>query len=303
MDYPAQAPKTPTVERYYGNSTDNYNPQPAMPSSSLFVRESPRDPLPSSTTKAISSRSAFLESLQERGKASNAYGYTAQSSSSSPTDFKRRLVSPNTASIEVKPRPLATPSSQSKLASHAYTLSHSSTEGEDSTQALPAALSSSAASFATRQFEPAGPNNSVLDTATKREFDHFDSLIRNFKEREDRNQTDEERSKFSNLSSQSKAEVAPIADPIPVASTAIDLSRIEQAISMHLTQLSTTLRNDLQNLHVEMIKQSLAQQSALRSLFETYLPMTSQLMDALTAARDENERLKLKLEGLRSYRK
>lgn len=74
---------------------------------------------------------------------------------------------------------------------------------------------------------------------------------------------------------------------------------LRQIIQAEVSASLSSLRNDMQNLHVELIKQSLAQQATLRSLFETYLPMTGQLMDALASAREENERLKLLLSDLR----
>jgi hypothetical protein len=72
-----------------------------------------------------------------------------------------------------------------------------------------------------------------------------------------------------------------------------DAARLQQLIQTEVSASLSALRNDLQNLHVEMIKQSLAQQATMRSLFETYLPMTGKLMDALSEAREENEKLKL----------
>jgi len=298
IDYAASAPKTPSGESRY-SGTDQYKQQSAMPSSSLFVRESPRDPLPSSTTKSISSRSAFLQSLQERERerSSNTYNYSNQSS---PTEYKRRQLSPKKSVVEVKPVSTSTPSNQSKLASHAFTLSRSSTEGEENHHASLPTQGTSA--FIPRKFEPTIAGSSVFDTVTKREFDHFDSVIRNLKDRDDPSKVAEDDKTARETRDLNKRELAAAASISTLQAPSLDLSKIEQAVSVHLTQLSTTLRNDLQNLHVEMIKQSLAQQTALRSLFETYLPMTSQLMDALTAARDENERLKLKLEELRSYR-
>ncbi len=85
-------------------------------------------------------------------------------------------------------------------------------------------------------------------------------------------------------------------DSTPVVGNEASLKQIIQA---EVLASFSALRNDLQNLQVELIKQSLAQQATMRSLFETYLPMTGQLMDALTTAREENERLKLLLSDKR----
>lgn len=62
-----------------------------------------------------------------------------------------------------------------------------------------------------------------------------------------------------------------------------------------LSEFKATLRNDIQNLHVEIIKQSMAQQAETRLVIEENLPLVRELMEEIRRLRDENERLKIKL--------
>lgn len=70
---------------------------------------------------------------------------------------------------------------------------------------------------------------------------------------------------------------------------------VKGLIDEALGEFKAALRNDIQNLHVEIIKQSLAQQHELRDVIEEYLPAVKGLMEELQRVRDENERLKLRL--------
>ncbi len=105
-------------------------------------------------------------------------------------------------------------------------------------------------------------------------------------------------SSLSNLNSKLLNESQKNHQTNPNINSTLDLNIIQNMINSSISTLTTTIRNDLQNMHVELIKQSLAQQAALKNMLEAYLPMTNKLMTALDEARDENERLKLKLDSI-----
>lgn len=62
-----------------------------------------------------------------------------------------------------------------------------------------------------------------------------------------------------------------------------------------LNDLRSTLRNDIQALHIEIIRQSLASQNQMRKCLDERLPMVKDLMEELKRLREENERLRLLL--------
>ena len=62
-----------------------------------------------------------------------------------------------------------------------------------------------------------------------------------------------------------------------------------------LNDLRSTLRNDIQALHIEIIRQSIASQNQTRDLLDERLPMVKDLMEELKRVREENERLRLLL--------
>jgi hypothetical protein len=62
-----------------------------------------------------------------------------------------------------------------------------------------------------------------------------------------------------------------------------------------LNDLRSTLRNDIQAIHIEIIRQSLASQNQMRQCLDERLPMVKDLMEELKRLREENERLRLLL--------
>lgn len=315
-------------------------------------------------------RSAFLQSLQlsrERRETSGPEQssldksldkYSSKSSSFTP---RRLSLSPSRAvAAEVKPAINATPSMQSKLASHAFTLSRSSNSTEEDRCSSVSASRDSFTNFnyglrtpSTALNEPAftvpdsslrAPLPSEVDacdrpssryqslkspidfTKVSKEDYKFDKIDYKGSQVSDYRRQSRDYSQFKKDSatevdyqppkqvkydkyekykgaedtfSLSQLTQPPQSSPSVAQPVSNNHEQLKSIIQAEVTSAVSSLRNDLQSLHVEMIKQSLAQQATLRSLFETYLPMTGQLMDALTAAREENERLKLLLSDLR----
>lgn len=71
---------------------------------------------------------------------------------------------------------------------------------------------------------------------------------------------------------------------------------LKSLIEESLGEFKCALRNDIQNLHVELIKQSLSQQSAFAQMMEQYMPAVKDLMEEIRRLREENELLRLRLE-------
>ena len=324
----------------------------------------------SSTFQMLSntpSRSAFLQSLQRSRERNSAAAPSASSSGdaqtpsrpkSSSTFTPRRLsLSPLPAAAELKPA-ANTPSMQSKLASHAYTLSRSSDEEMKGSRDSLLYAQESEFEALKREIEQDKRRESFYSTGREslggltRSFDKNSSerssaerLERSSSQRNspfERTQTDNHSASLA-ASTPNRPAQAPTfsfssalpantpVQPLPSEPSfsvlessrraplpsevdssddryrpsrryqAINVlpedsdTKLKQLIQAEVSASLSSLRNDLQNLQVELIKQSLAQQATMRSLFETYLPMTGQLMDALTTAREENERLKLLL--------
>lgn len=70
-------------------------------------------------------------------------------------------------------------------------------------------------------------------------------------------------------------------------------SMVEKAISESLQEL----RNDVQNLHVDLIKQTLAQQTMLKQIMANLPESFKNLAEECKLLRDENEHLKARLAG------
>lgn len=94
---------------------------------------------------------------------------------------------------------------------------------------------------------------------------------------------------FSFTTSHIKTEKSEI--PAPIG----DIQMQKAAMREVLDEFKATLRNDLQCLHVELIKQSMVQQESVRETLESFLPAVRELMDEVSRVREENERLKLLL--------
>lgn len=234
-------------------------------------------------------------------KSTNDHKYTSeQTVSSTPIMSRRRLSSspkqPSSSSsasasslnTPLKPLTSATPASQSKLASHAFTMSRSSNEDEDESRS--ASIGSSVSDFRRKYEEEyirSAHSGNTVNTSS--------SLYDNANNFEMMQNTSEPRPYYS-------YEQSPV--PIPAAvsksipSTNAIPSDLREIVSSIVESQTTALKNDLQNLHIELIKQSVAQQSSFKSLLETYLPLTGKLMESLAETREENERLKMRIEEL-----
>lgn len=71
---------------------------------------------------------------------------------------------------------------------------------------------------------------------------------------------------------------------------------LKSLIEESLCEFKSSLRNDIQNLHVELIKQSLTQQSAFAGMMEDYMPAVKELMEEIRRLREENKLLRLRLQ-------
>lgn len=70
---------------------------------------------------------------------------------------------------------------------------------------------------------------------------------------------------------------------------------IKGLVESSIADAMAEIRNDIQNLHVELIKQSLAQQNALHQIVANMPDMYKRLSDEYRVLQEENERLKLRL--------
>ena len=207
--------------------------------------------------------------------------YQPQTNLSTPIMSRRRLSSSPASSkssksisaTPIKPLNTATPVSQSKLASHAFTMSRSSDEGERMVN------DSSVSEFAMGSMTAASVND--FKRKYEEEFNKRTAVSEN---------TPSTPPIVNNHSHNSVYQ-----SPKTAVNRNEDLkSLIDSVVETH----TLSLKNDLQNLHIELIKQSVAQQSAFRSLLETYLPLTGKLMENLKEMREENEKLKMRIEEL-----
>ncbi|KAJ3340371.1 Protein nedd1 [Gonapodya sp. JEL0774] len=66
---------------------------------------------------------------------------------------------------------------------------------------------------------------------------------------------------------------------------------LHNAVDQALQQFRAGIRNDIQNMHLELLRQFQAQRDELQSLLITYTP-TQMLLDEMQALREENDRLR-----------
>lgn len=70
---------------------------------------------------------------------------------------------------------------------------------------------------------------------------------------------------------------------------------IRTLVEKSIADAMSEIKNDIQNLHVELIKQSLAQQNALHQIVANMPDMYKKLADDYRILHEENERLKIRL--------
>ena len=233
---------------------------------------------------------------------------TQNDHSSTPIMSRRRLSSSpakSTVSTPIKPLNSATPVSQSKLASHAFTMSRSSTEDEiDRKEQLMNFSSEFSMSDFKRKYEEEFNNNKKMSenlASTKsagyqspKQEEGYKFSNEHINDRTDIKSMAKSQS-YNDLKSRDISDFKP--RDISNIKTS-DISDLKSLIDSVVESHTISLKNDLQNLHIELIKQSVAQQSAFRSLLETYLPLTGKLMESLKEEREENGRLKMRIEEL-----
>jgi hypothetical protein len=259
-------------------------------------------------------RSAFLQSLQrsrerEEGRERDMEikdrdrDQFHQSDSPTPIMSRRRISSPSTPSKPNTP-PLKAVNSPSKLASHAFTMSSSSSSENTNSND-----SDFRRRYETDFYSSVNNNNSVVDNveSSKTSWNpNTNTPISSWKTTSNSSNV----SSVSKKSNDSNNNYSHVSDSLYTTSNTKDAlytanntlsnnhSNIQELIDASLEAHTSSIKNDLQNLHVELIKQSLAQQNAFRTLLETYLPLTGKLMDTLAETRQENENLKLRIEEL-----
>jgi hypothetical protein len=206
---------------------------------------------------------------------------------STPIMSRRRLSSTSpsksvksSTSTPIKPLYSATPASQSKLASHAFTMPRSSSSEEDFD----------------RKNDQIKINNEIdFKRKYEEEFNRktSETTISNYQTPKKQ----EESFNFKSFNINRSTDTDSVKDDL-VSNTSTEPSDLKALIDSVVESHTLSLKNDLQNLHIELIKQSVAQQSAFRSLLETYLPLTGKLMESLKEEREENGRLKMRIEEL-----
>lgn len=75
-----------------------------------------------------------------------------------------------------------------------------------------------------------------------------------------------------------------------------DHSRIEKLIELSHRHLYDQLQTDLHSLHMDLLKQCLAMQVNQERLLKMYLPQVKELAEELRCLRDENARLRARLQ-------
>lgn len=273
-------------------------------------------------------RSAFLQSLQRSREREERRERDMeikdrdrdqfhQSDSPTPIMSRRRISSPSTPSKPNTP-PLKAVNSPSKLASHAFTMSSSSssenTNSNDSdfrrryesdfyssvnnnNSSVVDNVESSKTSW--------NPNTSTPISSWKTTSNSSNVSSVAMKSNDSNNNYNHVSDSLYTSKNTSNTNDALYAanntkDALYTANNTLsnNHSNIQELIDASLEAHTSSIKNDLQNLHVELIKQSLAQQNAFRTLLETYLPLTGKLMDTLAETRQENENLKLRIEEL-----
>lgn len=231
----------------------------------------------------------------------------SSSPSSNPSRQSSSSLSTPPPPPALKPPTSSTPLSQSKLASHAFTMSRSSTEDEidtanktenDSANSIYGASMGSVSDFRRKYEEEYGGRSfqgGSVEAPIARPRGSVESSIahpRGGVETPISHPRGSVETPITRPLPYYSYEQSPISTPKPVAADLTDL--VSSIVESH----TATLKNDLQNLHIELIKQSVAQQSSFKSLLEMYLPLTGKLMASLSETREENERLKMRIEEL-----
>lgn len=70
---------------------------------------------------------------------------------------------------------------------------------------------------------------------------------------------------------------------------------VKSFVEKSISETMSEVRNDVQNLHIEFIKQSLAQQNMMRQILSSIPDNYKKLADDFRLLQEENERLKLRL--------
>lgn len=277
MNYKADTVNNNYDKSSYDKFTNNTSNFTTLSYDKSTQNNSTYDPLSYSSTnydKSTQITSSYNSSNFDKSSVNGKDTVTSHQSTSNiintPTMPRRRLSSSPSSvpsNTPLKPVSTAIPLSQSKLASHAFTMSRSSTEDENDRTDL---------------------TEKSYERAFERSNDSNYRLIDNYKFQTLSNDGDDFKKKYEDEYNQKPKDIA----IVPVT------DELRSLIDSVVESYTVSLKNDLQNLHIEMIKQSVAQQSAFRSLLETYLPLTGKLMDSLSETREENERLKLRIEEL-----
>ena len=214
--------------------------------------------------------------------------------SSSPSGSSKSSKQSSISSTPLKPLASSTPLSQSKLASHAFTMSRSSTEDEIETKI------SNNETFGTfnsnSSTAPIAPTASIASMVS--------SSVSDFKKKYEEEYGKQQRN-HQIPENVIKEDSRPCYSPVQKANVANypQIPELKELIGSVVEFHTSSLKNDLQNLHIELIKQSIAQQSSFKSLLETYLPLTGKLMETLVDTREENEKLKMRIEELEKHRR
>ncbi|CAG8599154.1 23880_t:CDS:2 [Dentiscutata erythropus] len=77
--------------------------------------------------------------------------------------------------------------------------------------------------------------------------------------------------------------------------TDFQLQVIKSAVDECLQEFRTSIRNDIQNMHLELLRQFHIQKTEMEMMFLKYCGETLSLREELERLREENERLKMKL--------
>ena len=230
----------------------------------------------------------------------------------------------------------STPTNQSKLAVHAFTMSRSSNDDENESSNNARSNERINERSSNRSRESYGGlsceyidsksnnyNNSIKFTSTpqrstinafpinsedsdfKRRYEEqfFSKTTNNNTNTIDNvnntiNTSSDYQKDISTLNSQNNKQVQMQLQNSIDPSQSLNYEIVKNLIDTTLESHTISLKNDLQNLHVEIIKQSLIQQNSLQRLLETYLPMTGKLMESLEETRDENLKLKKRIDEL-----
>ena len=86
-----------------------------------------------------------------------------------------------------------------------------------------------------------------------------------------------------------------VAEPASSAQTLLP-DMIKNLVERSIAEAMHEIRNDIQNLHVDLIKQSLAQQNMQRQILSTMPSAYKKLADDYRSLLEENERLRAKLQ-------